>query len=141
MAELVQRERERILEITVRLNQNTDAGATRTYAREEIAQMVRGFITMLVEQLEGGGTDTREILLETLIGGFIQSGDPVAKVVQWNATYMTLLTAELIPLLPENVRAQGANWFAHYAGLYVADVAQAAITAQERRREAAAPSQ
>jgi hypothetical protein len=131
---LVQRERERISDITFRLNQNTDGGATRVYARTEVDQMVRGFITMLLEQLEGRGDDTRALIVETLITGFIQSGDPIYKVVQWNATYMTLLAAELIPLLPEDVRAEGASWFAHFSGIYIADVVQAAVTADEQRR-------
>ena len=92
---------------------------------------------MVMDQLEGRGDETRTILLDTLIAGFIQNGDPVYNVVQWNATYMTLIAAELIPLLPENVRAAGADWFAHYAGNYVADVAQAASAAAERRGESA----
>jgi hypothetical protein len=122
-------EGERIYQTVLQLNRSSAAGATRSYSESEVEQMVRGFRTMLLEELRGEQTETRAYLLEVLMPGFVAQGDPVSNIVQWNTTFMTLLACEVAAHAPEGLRAQVASWYAHYTGLYVADVARVAYEA------------
>jgi hypothetical protein len=128
-------ENDRIFQAAMRLNQSNSAGATRAYTEVETMQMVRAFRTMLLEELRGEQTETRSYLLEVLMPGFVAQGDPVYNIVQWNTTFMTLLAGELTPHMPEALRSPAAYWFAHYTGVYVADVARVANEAASQKRQ------
>lgn len=103
--------------------------------------MGRAFCTMLLEELRGEQTETRAYVLEVLMPGFVAQGDPVSNIVQWNTTFMTLVACEVAAYAPEGLRAQVADWYAHYTGLYIADVARVANEAAELMKQRPAPDE
>jgi hypothetical protein len=94
--------------------------------------MVNGFVVVMLEGLAGEGGEARPIFFETLITSLRAAGSPSYDLVQWNGTFVTLLAAELVPLLPAEVRAEGASWFASFAGTYLGDLMQTALSVADR---------
>src|SRR5687768_12316529 len=104
LAELVRRESgHKILEVARLLHKNCKIGTTRDPPDLVIRQMVNGFVVVMLEGLAGEGGEARPIFFETLITSLRAAGSPSYDLVQWNGTFVTLLAAELVPLLPAEV--------------------------------------
>ncbi len=97
-----------------------------TVSPEDGMQMLNGFLATIKEALRGEGDTVRANYLETLTPAFINQGDSVFNSIYWNAGFMSALTATVVPLLPPDVAGEAADWLAHWAGRFVADVSRVA---------------
>ena len=115
--------RERIYEIAVLLNQSDpERPLHRTYSPEEIRQMSGGFAALLDEAVQQRGTEVRTLYFETLLPGLVAQGFTLSAIIEWNATYMSILSCEaLLALAPEH-RGAATLWLARFTGRYLGDI-------------------
>ena len=97
----------------------------------ELEQLIHGFETLLLEALEGRGTDTRDFFLETAIPGVIQAGLQTRdEVVGGVAAWAVLLSTSLVERLPEESREPATLWLSRFFGDYAEATARVAREAQ-----------
>jgi hypothetical protein len=123
---IVQNEPQRIFEAAYKYGASPRGPFAGTVSPEDGMQMCSGFIAALTESLKGTSDEVRTAYLETLTPAFIAQGDSVCNAVYWNAGFMSALTAALLPAVPAEATADAADWLAHWAGRFVADVARVA---------------
>lgn len=137
LLQLVENQPHRIYEAAWKYSNSPRGPFAGTVSQEDGMQMGTGFIAALKEALSGDSEEIRSAYLETLTPAFIVRGDSVFNAVYWNAGFMSALTAVLLPELPDDVAPDAADWLAHWAGRFVADVARVAQQAADEMQEKA----
>ena len=126
LLKIVENEPQRIYEAAWKYSASPRGPFGGTVSQEDGMQMCAGFIAALLESLRGAGDEVRTEYLETLTPAFIAKGDSVFNSIYWNAGFMAALTAAILPAVPAESSADAADWLAHWAGRFVADVARVA---------------
>ena len=96
---------------------------------DELDQLVRATIAILLEGLEGG-TETRNFVIETAVPAFVAQGETPATLAATSVTFAVMLSGLLSSKVSEKHRAETQAWIATFYGAYVRDVIQAAETAR-----------
>lgn len=97
-----------------------------TLGTRDVAQMIDGFLALLVEGLQGESRETRDFFLETLIPSLVPAHMSAADLLSEVTGYAILLSGDAVAALPEAEREDGRRWFADFFRDYVRDLARIA---------------
>ena len=112
---LLHDEREQLLALADRVS-----ATTQRYSDEELHQLLNGFEAMVVEALEGRGTQTRDLFVETAIPAVLAAGESPSGLVHNTVGFAILLTTHLLDSLPPEHRTEAGDWLAHFFADYCA---------------------
>jgi hypothetical protein len=96
----------------------------RVYSREEIAQMVHGFVALMTEALEERGGETRAMFNETVMPVLRDQGTPLRMMVQGTMRSLTMMAAALSPRIEPGLRDDAIVWLADFTSDYVGEIVE-----------------
>ncbi|WP_157069063.1 hypothetical protein [Sandaracinus amylolyticus] len=103
-----------------------------SYSRDDLAQMVDGFLHVLRERADARSDDAYEFYIDTVIPGLVAQGSSPESIVHgtvaWCARVMVLATRGL----PHPDDTVELDWLAAFFAGYVRDIANSAFRAARK---------
>ncbi len=107
-------------------------------SRDDLVQMMEGFVSVITEALQGRSTEVRTFYVETVVPGMIRKGIAQASLIPtikaWTERVQEVLRAELKDA-PD--RTDAVQWMTSFFKDFMSDVERAARTKDEPPKGAA----
>ncbi len=99
------------------------------YNAEDIAQMVRGCVAMVTEELEGRTSDLREGYFQTIVPAVAAQGERVSTMAAIDMAVTLRIAIAVIPALSPEHRVKATEFFVEWQARYIQEIVQTAIEA------------
>jgi hypothetical protein len=96
---------------------------------EAAEQLLRAFVALLREALEGG-REQRDLVFPTAVPALVAAGQTALEIVEGHVSFFMVLSAQLLDAVGADVRDDASVWLARYAGEYVREVTEIALAAE-----------
>jgi hypothetical protein len=122
LRDLITNRREALIAEIVSDAQVAVAGEVAPYEDGDIAQMVHGFLSLLLAALESSDAEVRSFYLESVMPGLRDSGVPISVMIAGCTKTLIQMSARLILSLPPELQGPGIAWLSDYLGNYLGDI-------------------
>jgi hypothetical protein len=121
--EVLNTRRERYVEICQYLIAIAPPDYVRDQTPEAARQMAFGHLAMVVEALEGRGSEAKSTYIEGLIPSLIKNGVPLRGIVGGTVHFAMLIAADVERHLPQDDRVAASEWLAGFYADYITELA------------------
>ncbi len=104
------------------------------FAEQDLEQFLNAYEAMFMEALEGTGSATRDLILETALPPIIEFGQTSLDMVRSNVISAVMLSHRLLPLISEEHRDDAARWLAAFLSSYSYEAIGRAQALEAERR-------
>jgi len=104
------------------------------FADQDLEQFLNAYEAMFMEALEGRGTATRDLILETALPPIIEFGQTSLDMVRSNVISAVMMAHRLLPLVSEERRDDAARWLAAFLSGYSYEAIGRAQALEAERR-------
>ncbi len=97
------------------------------YTAEDIAQMIRGAVAMVAEEVDGRASDLREDYFQSIVPAVAAQGESVSSMASLDIAIVLRIAIAIIPQLSAEHRERATEFFVEWQARYLKDLVQTAI--------------
>ena len=92
------------------------------FRSEDLEQFLNAYEALFMEALEGRGTETRDLILDTALPPIVELGQTARDMARSNVISAVMLAHRLLPLVKPELRDDAARWLAAFLSTYSYEV-------------------
>ena len=106
----------------------------RDYRREDLHQIIVGYVAILCESLTEDTRDKRSFYLETVIPGLVMNGETLPKLVYGSSSVSFIISGDILRNFKTDAPEPLADWVADYFASFLRDMMASALATVEPMR-------
>ncbi|MDI1431905.1 MULTISPECIES: hypothetical protein [Polyangium] len=125
LARFIQANVEKYTDALVRAVELTQA---KDYRREDLKQIIAGYVAIMSEALVEKSNDKRSFYLETVIPGLVTNGEALPKLLYGAASVSLIISMDVMHGFPSASPSDLSDWVADYFASFLRDMMGSALT-------------
>jgi hypothetical protein len=99
------------------------------YTVDDLVQMVDGVTAMIREELEGGGSDVRDMYMNAVIPGLLAQGEPLSGLVGQTTMNAIVVHGLIVPQASDKNREQIGTFLTNWYSKFNLDIVRVGLDA------------